>query len=143
MEIWNKLDRTHIPTMEMISKYVSNPRWYELCNYLEEQFNVKPVLEYSGCSVPGWNVKYRKAGRSLCTLYPMEGYFITLIVIGTREKDEFEKSIHLFSTYMQDLYQNTKEGMGQKWLMIEVEDDDILDDVKRCITIRRGLKRKE
>jgi len=48
-----------------------------------------------------------------------------------------------FSTeYFQQLYHETKTGMGQKWLMINVADDAVLEDVKRCIAIRRGIKKK-
>lgn len=46
-----------------------------------------------------------------------------------------------FTEYFQKLYHETKIGMGQKWLMIDVTDDMILEDVKQCITIRRGKKR--
>lgn len=31
-------------------------------------------------------MKYRKSGRSLCTLYPMDGHFVALVVIGEHEK---------------------------------------------------------
>ncbi len=40
-------------------------------------------LEYSKCSLkPGWNVKYKKSGKALCALYPMEDYFIDAGEIG-------------------------------------------------------------
>nr|WP_305115698.1 DUF3788 family protein [uncultured Acetatifactor sp.] len=32
----------------------------------------------------------KKAGRTLCTIYPREGYFTVMVVIGTREKDAAE-----------------------------------------------------
>lgn len=89
----------------------------------------------------GWNVKYKKAGRTLCTLYPMEGFFIALIVIGERERLEIEFALPLFTEHFVRLYHDTKCGMGQKWLMIRVTDEVILDDVKQCIAIRRKIKR--
>jgi len=140
--MWDKMDKTQIPTKEIIKLYTNNPLWDELCQHMESQYQSSPVFEYSGCSVPGWNVKYKKGGRSLCTLYPMENYFIALIVIGERERLETELALPLFTEYLQQLYQETKTGMGQKWLMISVTDSDILDDVKKCIAIRRNIKRK-
>jgi AraC family transcriptional regulator len=44
--------------------------------------------------------------------------------------------------YLQQLYYETKTGMGQKWLMINVTDDAVLEDVKQFIAIRRGKKKK-
>ncbi|KAB2952754.1 DUF3788 family protein [Heliorestis acidaminivorans] len=36
---------------------------------MEEAYQAKPHITYSKCSAqPGWNVKYKKSGKSLCTL---------------------------------------------------------------------------
>ena len=59
-----------------------------------------------------------------------------LIVIGNREITETE----LMIPYFQQLYHETKTGVGQKWLMINVTDDAVLEDVNQCIAIRRGKK---
>lgn len=88
----------------------------------------------------GSNTK-SKVGRTLCTLYPMGGYFIALIVIGDREMTETELMLPSFTEYFQQLYHETKTGMGQKWLMLSVTDVAVLEDVKQCIAIRRGKKK--
>lgn len=140
-ETWNKLDTTQTPTKEIIAAYINNPLWERLCNHIEGQYEIKPIFEYSGCSMQaGWNIKYKKSNRNLCTLYPMEGYFIALIVIGERERTETEFALPFFTEHFQHLYQETKTGMGQKWLMINVTDDDILNDVIKCIEVRRVAK---
>lgn len=90
-ETWDKTNGTHKPSMAVISAYVNSPLFECLCKHLETEYQSKPILDYSRCSMQyGWNVKYKKAGRTLCTLYPMEGYFIALIVISDREKTEAE-----------------------------------------------------
>jgi|GEM_PF-44588 len=144
-DYWNKYDGTKEPSIEAISAYVNSPLWGQLCNYVEEQYKmIKPIYEYSRCSMQqGWNVKYKKAGRTLCTLYPMEGYFIALIVIGERERLEMELALTFFTKYLVQLYYDTKCGMGQKWLMINVMDEAILEDVKECIAIRYDIKKKK
>ncbi len=140
-EFWDKTNGTQKPTMEKISAYVNSPLFDCLCKHVETEYQSKPVLEYSKCSMQfGWNVKYKKAGRTLCTLYPMEGYFIALIVIGNRELKETELMLPFCTEYFEQLYHETKSGMGQKWLMINVTDDAVLEDVKQCIAIRRGRK---
>lgn len=142
METWDKTNELQKPSVTTISVYVNNPLFDELCRHLETEHQSKSVVEFSRCSMQyGWNVKYKKAGRSLCTLYPMEGYFIALIVIGERELPETELILSSFTKYFQQLFYETKTGMGQKWLMINVTEDAVLEDVKQCIAIRRG-KRK-
>lgn len=141
-EVWDKKSETHKPTMETIKAYVNNPLFDQLCNYVECTYQCKPIIEYSRCSMQaGWNVKYKKSGRSLCTLYPMEGYFIALVVIGEREQAEVALMLPFFSAYFNTLYHETRSGMGQKWLMIHVVDDLILEDVKHAIAIRSHKKK--
>ena len=50
---------------------------------------MKPNLEFSKCSwEPGWNVKFKKSGKTLCTVYPRENYFTVIVVIGKKEKEK-------------------------------------------------------
>jgi len=143
-EKWDRLSRDIKPSMNTISAYVKNCLWDELCCHLETTYQVKPLIEYSICSMQkGWNVKYKKSGRSLCTLYPIDGYFIALIVIGERELEETEFILPSLTDYVQRVYNETKAGMGQKWLMLEITDNTILEDAKKLISIRRGRKKKK
>lgn len=50
----------------------------------------------------------------------------------------------VFTEYTQKIYRETKVGMGQRWLMLDVTNESIMEDVKRCIAIRRqsSLKSK-
>jgi AraC family transcriptional regulator len=56
----------------------------------------------------GWNVKYRKGGRALCSLYPKQGYFLALVPY---------------------------EGKSNAF---EVSSEDVLQDVKNLIALRIG-----
>ena len=141
MDGWNRLDPAQPPDIGTVTALVGNPLWDQLLAYLREGYRTEPVIEYSGCGMaPGWNVKFKKGGRGLCTLYPRQGGFVALVVIGQKEKTEAELALPTFTPYTQDLYRSTKEGMGQRWLMFDVRDAATLADVKRCIAIRRAVK---
>lgn len=125
------------PTLEDIDGFIRNSLWREMNEFLQRAYNIAPQTVYSGCSwQPGWNVKYKKGGKSLCTLYPMDGYFIALIVIGAREEAEAELLIPLCSEYTQRLYKETVSSAGGRWLMLSVTDEKILEDAKNLINIR-------
>lgn len=138
------LDGLQMPTLYDMSDYVRNPLWDKFCHYMINEYDIKPTFEYSKCSwARGWNVKFKKSGKTLCTLYPKEGFFTALVVIGKNEKERFEELLPTLTTDLQNLYYNTKEGMGQRWLMIDLEDEDKrLEDVKKMIAIRRNIRRK-
>ena len=73
------------PTLQEIGERIKSPLWNELCGYIEAAYGVQPSVEYSKCSgAPGWNVKYKKGGKALCTLYPGEGCFTALVAVGQK-----------------------------------------------------------
>lgn len=138
---WDKLDQTSIPALATITTYVDSPLWDDFLAYMQDTYKAQPTIEYSGCGMmPGWNVKFRKAGKGLCTLYPDKGRFTVLVVIGQKEKAETELALPTFSAYTRKLYADTKEGMGQRWLMFDITDAAVLADAKACIAIRRRMK---
>ena len=49
-------------------------------------------------------MKFKKAGKSLCVVYPKNGYFTALVVVGNREKEHVENQLPLLSKEIQELY---------------------------------------
>lgn len=137
MEWYKLFEESKQPTFEDINNFIRNDLWQTLNAYLQDTFKVGPKLTYSKCSMQkGWNTKYQKGGKSLCTLYPMEGYFIALIVVGKKELEEVEMMMPLCCEYLQDLYASVDIFNDSKWLMINVTKQEVLEDVKKLIHIR-------
>lgn len=96
-------------------------------------------IEFSSCSWEnGWNVKFKKSGKSLCTIYPRDGYFTVLVVIGEKEREAVEIVLHECTPALREIYRQTGMGNGQKWLMIDLEDkEELYTDIFRLIEIRK------
>ncbi len=133
-------DRSHCPTLKEIAAYVNNPVFDEFCTQIKETYHSKEKIEFSSCSwEPGWNIKFKKAGKNLCTVYPRESFFTVLAVVGQKEKEAVESILPDCSAQLQETYRLTKEGNGQRWLMIDLENrDSLFQDALRLIEIRRG-----
>ena len=132
-------DKGVCPAIEEIGEYVGNPVFMDFCTEIKNVYNCKEKIEYSSCSWErGWNIKFKKSGKNLCTIYPREGYFTVMIVIGRKEKESVEEILPECTAELQTLYSQTKEGNGQRWLMIDLEDhEDLYRDILRFIKIRR------
>ncbi len=132
-------DKNICPALEDISEYVRNPVFMQFCMEIKNTYQCNEKIEYSSCSWErGWNIKFKKAGKTLCTIYPREGYFTVMVVVGTKEKARVEAILPECSADLQSIYDQTKEGNGQRWLMIDVEDKESLyDNLLRLIRIRR------
>ena len=139
---WSLLySNAKLPAWEQVVGYVDCSLWSEFNSRIQIAYQIEPVMEYSRCSMQrGWNIKYKKSGKSLCTLYPMSGYFIALVVIGDKEMPEAEFLIPLCSRYVQDVFKSTKSGQGQKWLMLEVRNEETIEDIFRLICLRKKPK---
>lgn len=112
----------------------------QFCLEIKDTYKCNEKIEYSSCSwEKGWNIKFKKAGKTLCTVYPRECYFTVMIVIGTKEKASVEAILPECTAELSDIFNQTKEGNGQRWLMIDLEDkEDLYNDVLRLIQIRRN-----
>lgn len=143
--MWSELyNQSNQPTLGSINAFINNELWYKLCSFIEETYSISPKLEYSKCSMQkGWNLKYKKGGKSLCTLYPMKDYFIALVVIGEKELIESELMLPTLSDYVQRLFSETVFSLGGKWLMIEVRENDVLEDTLKLIQLRVKPKKNK
>lgn len=132
-------EKEYCPTLEEIAQYIKNPVFMQFCNDIKEKYNCSEKIEFSSCSWErGWNIKFKKAGKTLCTIYPRELYFAVMIVVGSKEKERVEAILPECTEQLQQIYHQTKEGNGQRWLMIDLEDNEALYyDLFRLIQIRR------
>ena len=142
---WNELfDHEHEPSEAQIRDFVETPLFDELDGHLKETYKVKPKLAYSKCGMDGgawkgWNIKYQKSGKSLCTLYPKPGYLLLLITIGERGVNEAELLMPMCTEYIQSLW-GQSDFHGSRYLGIELRDENVLRDVKNLIEIRAKTK---
>lgn len=135
-------DISYSPSIREIGDYIGITLFEEFCQYLDREYQAIRKIEYSkDVWARGWNVKFRKSGKSLCVVYPKENYFTVLVVVGAKEKESVEKMLPGFTEEIRDVYHRSKEGNGQRWLMIDVDSEDcVFQDVLKLIRIRRECK---
>ena len=133
-------DRDYCPNLQEIDEYIKNPLFKQFCLEIKTKYKFNEKIEYSSCSYEkGWNIKFKKAGKTLCTIYPRKNYFTVMVVIGKKEKEQTQLILHELSNTIQEIYHNTKEGNNQRWLMIDLKDnDEVYKDTLRLIDIRRN-----
>ena len=133
-------DPTTTPDMSAMADSIAGgarERWLALNTHIQETYQAKPHIVYSSCSAkPGWNVKYKKSGKALCTLYPEPESFTALVVTGAADMEKYILIRALFSDAVNALYDRTQLFNNTKWLMIGVTDDMRLNDVKKLLQLK-------
>lgn len=133
-------DPTLSPDMQAMADSIAgiaHERWLTLNEHIQQAYGAKPQIVYSSCSAkPGWNVKYKKSGKALCTLYPEPESFTALVVVSMADMEKFTLSRRLFSDALNALYDRAQLFNNTKWLMIGITDNCILDDVKKLLILK-------
>lgn len=133
-------DQTRTPDMQAMAESIqedARSRWLNLTTHIQDTYGAKPQITYSKCSAkPGWNLKYKKSGKALCTLYPEPESFTALIVVALSDMDRYDLIRPVFSSSMNALYDEAQLFNNTKWLMIPVTDDAALEDVKRLLQFK-------
>jgi len=141
---WSEMfTKENEPSEGQIRDFVNTSLWDDLDSHLQQNYNVKPKVAYSGCNMDkgiwkGWNVKYQKSGKSLCTLYPKQGHIQSLVTVSPQSINEAELMLPTFTEYTQELFNQSEAGRIGKSLAFIVEDEGVLEDMKRLIDLRVG-----
>ena len=142
MTVWHELfplDRE--PSMDDIAAYIDNPLWDSFTAFVDETYGAQPRIEYSRCGgAPGWNVKYKARSRALCTVYPHDGFFICMVSVGSKEKEEAEALVAVADPYVRAVYERSADSSIGRWLMIEVTSEAILRDAEALLLLRAAPK---
>ena len=83
------LDKTRKPDSKEIISFIGDQvdtKWLEMEDFLKTHYDFKPETVFYGNKY-GWTVRYRKSGRTLCSLFPEKGSFTVLITLGEKESD--------------------------------------------------------
>lgn len=141
MDNWDLIsDGVHEPTFDEIVKYIQPPArdWYqELDAFINKEFGGAFKITFSKCSgKPGWNVKYKRSSKSLCTLYPEHNGFVVLVVISLEMASLIEIMAAEFEDYILDLVHSAKPYNNTLWLMIQINNKVVLDNVKKLMKMK-------
>ncbi|MFW9963957.1 MAG: DUF3788 domain-containing protein [Candidatus Sifarchaeia archaeon] len=139
------LNKDKEPTSEDITNFIKVKRavtsWYQLQEYLNSHYYLHNAELGFGGQKYGWCIRYRRSGKTLCTLYPEEGGFTILIVYGKSEVEKFIEQKSELSDQIVALFQETKQFHDGKWLWIKLSDTTLLDDIKKMLYIKKSPHR--
>lgn len=139
------LDGSHAPTYDEILGYIDGygkGLWQDINSFIRERYKVSHNISYSKCSAkPGWNVKYQKSGKSICTLYPEKEGFVVLVVVLMDIIPLLEALAGEFETEVMEVIKSAKPFNGTKWLMISVNSDKVLNNIKHILLLKSDKKK--
>src|SRR5512144_697845 len=89
------MDKSAQPSDQDMINWIGQPiaeQWVALRRFLTQTYDIVPIFNPGGKRY-GWNLQYRIGGRRLCEMYPEQGSFTALVILGKVELDRAMEAI--------------------------------------------------
>jgi len=140
------IDPRESPTLEQIESWIGRSAygfWTRVSNMIAQNYPDVFTPEWLfGGKKHGWSLRYKK-NKSFCTLIPEKNRFLLLIVFGAEERSKVETIRHELSVRTRKAYDKAPTYHDGKWLLLSVDEKDIVDDVERLLAVKRRPKNKK
>ncbi len=139
MSIGIFLDKEHQPTMNEVYGALGSkqPLWEKLTRFISDNYSIPEEWSFGGKNY-GWNVWYRKSGKTLVSLYPQQEGFVAQIVLG---KDQVKQALDLkLGKNVGTILKETPQLHDGRWLFIQVKTEKDVKDIQQLLAVKREPK---
>ena len=120
-----------IPTPETLEALTGKELydlWTSLHQLIEQKYNMEQMWNHGGKKWT-YEYKYRRGGKTLCALYAKEQTIGFMVILGKDERTKFESMREMFSNAAQKIYDETTTFHDGKWLMFELKDTSLFNQI--------------
>ena len=123
-----------VATVNRSALGVKRPLWEELLRFIAANYPIPGEWNFGGKNY-GWNLWFRKSGKTLVTLYPQDRYFVAQIVLS---KDQVEQAAALrLGKNVGTVLTETPQLHDGRWLFIKVKTKRDVVDIQQLLQIKR------
>lgn len=115
--------------------------WDRLCELIESEYEMEKLWNTGG-KAWDYEYKYRRGGKTLCSLCAVKDKLGFMVIFGRQEQEKFEAARTGFSGEICGIYDAAVAYHDGKWLMAVLEDDSLLTDIPALLHIKRKPDRK-
>ncbi len=115
--------------------------WNSLCHAVEERYDMERLWD-KGYREWVYEYKYRRGGKTLCTLYAKENAIGFLVIFGKAEREKVEAHKGDYSEEVYRAYEEAKTFHDGKWVMVRPTSIAVLDDLMKLLVLKRRPNRK-
>lgn len=114
--------------------------WDKLSELIESKYDMERLWN-SGGKAWTYEYKYRRGGKTLCALYAKENCLGFMVIFGKDERARFEANCEAYSAMVQKIYDEAKTYHDGKWIMFELTDNSLLNDMEKLLLVKRRPNR--
>ena len=134
----------NIPSQSTMTKLLGQSLyevWQALCSTIDEKYEMDRIWNNGG---KNWiyEYKYRRGGKTLCSLYAKSNCIGFMIIFGKDERIKFEEIRDTLSNAVCRRYDEAKTYHDGKWVMFEPTNTAEFNDYMKLLTMKRKPNRK-
>ena len=133
-----------IPDSKDMADLIGQPLfevWTRLCAAIDEKYDMERLWNKGGKAWT-YEYKYRRGGKTLCTLYAGENRMGFMVIFGKDERAKFEAHKENYAREIRRVYDAAPTYRDGKWVMFEPVDTSLFDDFLKLLRIKRKPNRK-
>lgn len=137
------MDKTIQPSDADMINTIGQPiaeAWTALRHFLVDTYGIVPVFN-SGGKKYGWNLQHRVGRRPLCEMYPENGSFTVLVVLGKSELEQALEKIDTFGPLVRQALVDTPRFHDGCWMYMRVSEpltcQQDVKDIEQLILIKK------
>jgi hypothetical protein len=142
--LYRLLDKENKPSREDILKFIgkqASESWLKLEQIIRDHYDFERETVFYGQKY-GWTVRYRRSGKTFCSLFPEKGSFTVLITLGRKETERAIEVHDELSIEVNELIEKTDQLHDGRWLWVNVTNTDLIPDIMKLLQIKRKPNRK-
>lgn len=133
-----------IPSQSTMTDLLGQPLfevWQKLCVVIDEKYEMERLWNAGG---KNWiyEYKYRRGGKTLCSLYAKDNRIGFMIIFGKNEREKLEEIRDTLSDAVCRRYDEAKTYRDGKCVMFEPTDTSEFDDYMKLLAVKRKPNRK-
>ena len=115
--------------------------FYDLVHEISTLYDMEQVWNNGGKKWV-YEYKFRKGGKTLCAFYFKEDTLGLMIIFGKDERIKVEKIRKNLSPMTLATYDDAEVYRDGKWVMFDIVDFSLVEDLKKLLLIKRKPNRK-
>ena len=134
----------NIPSQSMMTELLGQALyevWQALCSTIDEKYDMERLWNTGGKNWT-YEYKYRRGGKTLCSLYAKSNCVGFMIIFGKDERAKFENIRATLSDAVCRQYDNAQTYHDGKWVMFEPTDATDFSDYMKLLAIKRKPNRQ-
>lgn len=114
--------------------------FYDIVDEITKIYDMEQIWNNGGKKWT-YEYKFRKSGKTLCAFYFKDNTLGFMIIFGKSERTKIEEIRSELSSEVLETYDNSETFHDGKWVMFNITNNSIIEDLKKLLFIKRKPNR--